>query len=97
MEEGEFGASVFPPKEADPSILFFHIVLCSSSLNYVRPRGGASSVGNLLCSCHHVLPQYPPGPEILPFHCPVPPVREHYVSDQVQCYGLWIVSARELV
>ena len=35
MEEGKLNTALFPPEEANPSILFIHIVLCSSTLNHV--------------------------------------------------------------
>ncbi|ONM55122.1 putative xyloglucan glycosyltransferase 8 [Zea mays] len=97
MEESKFNTIVLSFEEVDTSFLFFHIILCHSSINHVCSRGRVACVGHLLCADLHVLLEYSAIPKIISLHCTIPPLREHHVCYQIQRNGVRAVQTRELL
>lgn len=93
LEEMQLDLLVLPSSETYFTVLFIHFILYYTPDDNVRPGSRAPCMGCLLHSGHNVLPQHPPRAEILPVHRPIPSLREHNVSNQVQCHDLWPISA----
>lgn len=89
MEESQPHTSFLFVEKAHSSLLFIHIVLCSSSSNHVHPGSQAPFLGCLLHSNSYDTSKHSSSTKIHSFHRPLPPFRKHYVSDKVQCYGIW--------
>lgn len=86
LEEDQPNIQLLPLEKVDLTLLLFHSLLHNPPYDHVHPRGWAPGLGRMLYSGHHVIPQHPPGPEIVPIHCSLSPIREHYVGDKVQCH-----------
>lgn len=97
MEEGELDLLILPVEKAHPSILFIHIVLHYTSVDYVCARSRITRLGDMLHSCLHVVSQHSSGDEVLPLHCALPSLRKHNVSDKVQCHGFRSIQARKFI
>ena len=97
MEEIQLDLPVLSATKADITVLFIYTFLHYSSDDDVRSRSRVTCVGRMLHSSHHVFSQHSSSTKVLPFHCPLPPFREHNVGNKVQRNGFGTFSTRQCI
>lgn len=97
LEESKHDFPLLPAKKTHTPVLLVHAFLHHSPYDYVYSGSYSPILGRLLYPSQHVISQHTPSSKIIPFHCPLSPLRKHHVGDQVQCHDLRPISTRKCI
>lgn len=94
-QEGEYDLSLFPSEETYSAILFIYAILHHPTNDYVCAGSNSPSLGRVLRSGADVDFEYPAITEVASFPCPISPLREHHVGDEIQCHDFWPLPTQQ--